>query len=350
MKVDAEELNKYVNIAVNGMGKKGLNSLNTAITLQNDNGKLSLLTTTGIATLKVSTDIPTGNFTGCSIENTIFVQLLSRLVGDIELTIEDGRSLVIRGSGEYKLAIIPDYNGEFAFIEDVQRVAEDRLVKLDIEELTRTIDICKHACPEDLNVPIHYNIYYGEEAMATNDEKLIVVPNRTGFKGLLSVHNLGIIKSVFKGNVSYMIDGKTLVIQDDTSVLVTAIGDASEFPSQVVAAITLNNKFEVEYEQIRDVIEKGKLFMTAFDRNQINIELGTDGMTFTSKSSDFNEDVPYCSPNQIKPLGELHVNLLDLSSVLESCVPGPITMSCESEEGPIVITQGEYKGLVSLYE
>lgn len=348
MRVDAEKLSSYVNIAVNGMGKKGLNPLNTAITLLNDNGKLSLLTTTGLSTLKVATDIEANEFQSCSVENTIFVQLLSKLSGDIDLNVEEGRNLVIRGKGEYKIIVVFDYNGNFALIDDIT-TNDEGFNKLDVEELNRAISICKNACPEDLNNPIHYNIYFGDNAVATNDEKLITVPNRSGYKGLLGVNNLGIVTSVFKEDTSYKIDGMTLILKDNKSTLVTSVADASEFPSQVANNITLDNKFEVEYEHIMDVIEKGKLFISSFDRNVVFLDIQQNGLVFRSKNSDFIEEVAYTSPNTVNELKDLQVNLLDLYSILTSCVNGPVTMSC-TEDGPFVVTQNEYKGMVSLYE
>ena len=348
MRVEAEKLNSYVSVAVNGIGKRGLNPLNTAITLLNDNGKLSLLTTTGLSTLKVTTDIEVGEFQSCSVENTIFVQLLSRLSGEIELTIEEGKNLVIRGKGEYKIVVVFDYNGNFALIEDIH-VNDEGFNKIDIEELSRAIGVCKNACPEDLNNPIHYNIYFGDNAVATNDEKLITIPNKSGYKGLLSVNNLGIVTSVFKENTSYKVDGMTLTIKDDKSTLVTSVGDASEFPSQVANNITLDNKFEVEYENIMDVIEKGKLFISSFDRNRINLDITKEGLVLKSKNADFTEEVAFISPNEVTELKDLEINLLDLYAILTSCVNGPVIMSC-TEEGPLVVTQNEYKGMISLYE
>lgn len=348
MKVDAEKLNSYVSKAVNGLGKKGLNALNTAITLLNDGGKLSLLTTTGLSTLKVKTDIDAGEFQSCSVENTIFVQLLSKLSGDIELSVEEGKNLVIRGKGEYKITVVFDYNGNFALIEDIH-VNDEGFTKLDTADLSRSIGVCRNACPEDLNNPILYNIYFGENVIATNDEKLIVIPNKSGYKGLLGVNNLDIITSVFKDDTSYKIDGTTLVMKDSTSILVTGVADSSDFPSQAGSNVTLDNKFEVEYENIMDVIEKGKLFISSFDRNVIDVDITSDGLVLRSKNVDFVEKVAFVSPNTVTELKDLHINLLDLHSILKSCVNGPVTMSC-TEDGPLVVSQNDYKGLVSLYE
>ena len=348
MKVEAELLNSVVSTAVAGVGKKGLNALNTAITLLDDEGKLSLLTTTGVATLKVTTDIDTTNFTSCSVDNTLFIQLLAKLSGDIELSIEEGRYLLIRGKGEYKIPLIFDYNGNLALIPNIQKVNEG-LVELDIESLNRAIGICKNACPEDLNVPILYNIYFGDNVIATNDEKLIYIPNETKFRGLLNVHNLGIVTSVFKGKTSYKIDGKGLVIQDDKSTLITVIDESQEFPSQAIDGLSFDNVFEVEYEHLMDVIEKGKLFISPFDRNIINVDIKSDGIVLRSNNNDFIEEVAYSAPNTVEELEGLKVNLLDLHSILTSCVNGPITISC-TEEGPLVVKQNDYKGLVSLYE
>lgn len=348
MKVEAEKLNELVSVAVNGMGKKGLNPLNTAITLLNDDGKLSLLTTTGLSTLKVSSDIDATNFRSCSIENTIFVQLLSKLSGMIELNVEEERYLVIRGKGEYKLSVVPDYNGNFALIEDL-KVNDEGFTKVDMEELSRAIGVCKHACPEDLNVPIHYNIYFGENAVATNDEKLITIPNKTGYKGLIGVNNLSIITSVFGDDTSYKIDGQTLTFKDNKSILVTGVADSNDFPSTAASNVTLDNKFEVEYEHIMDVIEKGKLFISSFDRNVIDVDITSEGLVLKSKNVDFVEEVAFTSPNEVQELQGLHINLLDLHDILTSCVNGPVTMSC-TEDGPLVVTQNDYRGLVSLYE
>lgn len=348
LKVDAEELNRVVSIVSNGIGKKGLNALNTAITLLNDEGKLSLLTTTGVATLKVTTDIDSSDFTSCSVENTLFLQLLAKLSGEIELSIEEGRYLFIKGKGEYKIPLIFDYNSNLALIPDIKR-AESGLTELDIDELDRAIGICKNACPEDLNVPVLYNIYFGEHVIATNDEKLIFIPNVTKFKGLLSVHYLGIITSAFKGKTSYKIDGKELVIQDETATLVTVIDESNEFPTHVVESITFDNKFEVEYEQIMDVLEKGKLFISPFDRNIINLDINKDGLVLRSNNNDFIEEVAFSSPNEVTEVEGLKVNLLDLYSILTSCTNGPVTMS-STAEGPLVVKQNDYKGLVSLYE
>lgn len=348
MKVDAELLSSYVSIAVSGIGKKGLNALNTAITLLNDEGKLSLLTTTGIATLKVTTDIDAGDFVSCSVESTIFVSLLNKLEGEIELSIAEDRYLYIKGKGEYKIIAVFDYNGNLALIPSVKRV-EEGLIDLDIEELKRAIGICKNACPEDLNVPVLYNIYFGDFVMSTNDAKMICIPNTTKFKGLLSVHNLGIITSAFKGNTKYKIDGKELIIQDEKSTLVTVIDESQEFPSHIVDALQFTNSFEVEYDQIMNVIEKGKLFISPFDRSIINLDVKSDGIVLRSNNDDFIEEVAYCSPNTVNELENLKVNLLDLQSILTSCINGPIILSC-TEEGPLVVKQNDYKGLVSLYE
>lgn len=347
MKVEAELLNEVVSKVANGIGKKGLNALNTAITLLNDDGKLSLLTTTGVATLKVTTDIDASEFTSCSVENTLFLQLLAKLSGDIELSVESTH-LYIKGKGEYKIPLIFDYNGNLALIQNIDRVDEG-LTELDIEELDRAINICKNACPQDLNVPVLYNIYFGDNVIATNDEKLIFVPNVTKFKGLLSVHNLGIVTSVFRGKTSYKIEGKTLIMQDENSTLVTVIDESQEFPAQAAQAVSFDNKFEVEYEHIMDVIEKGKLFISPFDRNIINVDINKDGIVLRSNNNDFIEEVAYCSPNEVTEIQGLKVNLLDLYSILTSCVNGPVLLSC-TEEGPLVVQQNEYKGLVSLYE
>ena len=340
MKVEAETLKSAVDIAVSGVGKRGLNALNTAITLLNDNGKLSLL--------KVTTEIDSTNFESCSVENTIFVNLLGKLTGEIELSIEEGRYLFIRGTGEYKIPLVFDYNGNPALIENINRETEG-LVSLNIEEMKRAINICKNACPEDLNVPVLYNIYFGKDVIATNDEKLIFIPNQSKFNGLLSVHNLGIVTSVFSGDTSYKKDGKTLIIQDAVSTLVTVIDESQEFPAQVVDNLAFDNAFEVEYEHIMQVIEKGKLFISPFDRNIIFIDIKADGITLRSKGNDFIEEVAYVSPNEVKEIEGLQVNLLDLYSILTSCANGPIKMSC-TEEGPLVVSQNDYKGLVSLYE
>lgn len=348
MKVEAEKLSSYVSIAVNGIGRKGTSALNTAITLLNDEGKLSLLTTTGIATLKVSTDIDAQDFTSCSLENTLFVNLLAKLSGEIEITIEEGRYLYIRGKGEYKIPLIFDYNGNLATIPEVERISEG-LIDLDIEELDRAIGICKNACPEDLNVPILYNIAFGEKVVATNDEKMISIPNVTKFKGLLSVHNLSIITSVFKGNTQYRINGKELIIQDDTSVVVTVIDNSDAFPMQVVDALQFDNSFEVEYQNMMDVLDKGKLFISPFDRNVINLDIMQNSIILRSNNNDFVEEVVYASPNTVEPIEGLKVNLLDLYSILTSCTNGPLTLSC-TEDGPLVVKQNDYEGLVSLYE
>lgn len=348
MKVDASELNKMVGIAVNGIGRKGTSALNTAITLLDDNGKLSLLTTTGVSTLKVSTDIDSSNFTSCSVENTLFVSLLAKLEGEIELSIEEGRYLYIKGKGEYKIPAIFDYNGNLALIPSIERV-EEGLQDLDIEELNRAIGICKNACPEDLNVPILYNISFGTDVIATNDEKMICVPNVTKFNGLLSVHNLPIVTSVFKGDTKYKIDGKTLIMQDNYSTLVTVTDDSQGYPTHIVQGLTYDNTFEVEYEHIMNVIEKGKLFISPFDRNQIKLDIKTDGIVLRSNNNDFIEEVAFCSPNNVEELSDLKINLLDLYSILTSCTNGPITLSC-TEDGPLVVKQNDYQGLISLYE
>ena len=200
-----------------------------------------------------------------------------------------------------------------------------------------------------MNVPVLYNIYFGDNVIATNDEKLIFIPNVTKFKGLLSVHNLGIVTSAFKGKTYYKIDGKELVIQDETATLVTVIDESQDFPSHVADSISFDNKFEVEYEQIIDVLEKGKLFISPFDRNIINVDINKDGITLRSNNSDFIEEVPFISPNQVQEVEGLKVNLLDLYSILTSCTNGPVIMS-STAEGPLVVQQNDYKGLVSLYE
>lgn len=349
LKVNAEKLSKVVSLVANGNGKKGLNVLNTAITLMNEDGKLSLLTTTGVTTLKVTTDIDADDFVSCSVENVLFQQLLGKLSGEIELSIAEERFLLIKGSGEYKIPVVFDYSSNFALIPNIDRVDESGMKELDGEELDRAINICKNACPEDLNIPVLYNIYFGENVIATNDEKLIVVPNVTKFEGLLSVHNLSIVSSVFKGKTYYKKEGSTLVFQDEYSTLVTVMDNASEYPSQAAEGIELENSFEVEYDAIMSVIEKGKLFISPFDRNRIKVDINSDGIVLRSMSNDFYEEIAYSSPNEVESLSDLTVNLLDLASILTSCTSGAIKMSC-TEDGPFVVSQNDYKGLVSLYE
>lgn len=349
MRVDVETLRIAVSKAMNCVGKKGITALTSAITLLNDNGKLSLLTSTGSATLKVTTDISVGNFESCSMESTLFVQLLSKLEGEVEITKFDDRYESIKcGGGEYKINTIHDYSGKTALIPDIQREV-DGLLDLNITEMKRAISTCRNACAEDLNEPIFYNIYFGNEVIATNDNKLIFIPNVTGFKGLINVAYLGLIPSIFSGDVKYKIDGRTLTIQDSTSTLIAGMGDMEEYPAEITKNLKFENEFEVEYEQIMSVLEKGKLFISPFDRNQINIEIGTEEITFRSNNDDFVETVSYTSPNNVVPVPDVRVNILDLYSILISCTNGPVTISC-TEEGPLVVKQNDYQGMISLYE
>ena len=351
MKVEAEKLNEYVNIVVNGVGKKGMNPLNTAITLLNDDNKLSLIAQTSVTTVKVYTDIDATGFTSCSIENTLFTQLLSKLSGEIELSLSEGKYLLIKGKGEYKIIAVFDYNGNIALIPDVKKLEVSEMKKLNFEELVRSIGVCKNACPEDLNVPVLYNIYYGTEGVvATNDSKLIRIPNKTDFLGRLSVANLSIITSALKGDVYYKIEDKRLIMQDSNNTLVVmAYDDSEDYPAKDVGTAEMVKPFELEYEQVMEVIEKGKLFISPFDRNIMLVSIGKEGITLESKDIGFIEEVKFSSPTEADELKDLQINLLDLYSILTSCVNGPIKMSC-TQDGPLYVSQGDYTGLISLYE
>lgn len=352
MRVEAESLSKYVALAMYGVGKKGLNVLNTAITLLNDDGYLSIITTTGLSRLKITTSIDCQAFTSCSVESGLFVNLINKLSGLLELNVLENRYLFIEGRGEYKIPIIFDYNGNMALIKDVERV-RNNLSEFDGEEMRRAIAILSNSCCDDFTRAILCNILFDEkEALSTDDEKLICIPNKTNFIGLINYSNLNIVSNVFKNKAFYFIDNdNNLIMQNDIAVMTSENMDINTYRDKIEIAksyLTLDNVVEVEYNDIIDVLNRAKLFVSQFDRNVINLSIKRRGLTIFSNTVDFVEEIEYISPNQVEEIELLKINILDLYSILKSCSNGALTIS-EINENPLVIRQADYIALMSTY-
>ena len=317
--VNTQLLKSMVNKVIKGAGMNRSLPITNMMLIDAQDGTLNLLTTDGAITFVVRS-------TKCEINEPFYVvvpiDIFSKLVSKttcevISLTLEDS-NLMIKGNGNYKIALPMDEEGlvRFPKPEIIGTEAENRVVKNSF--IKSVVNTNKASTAKTLDVPCLTGYYINREFVVSSDEnnacynKINLLNDET----LLAAKVLDLVSLSDCEDINYTrVENKIMFFADDFSLFTQELEGKDIFPVAPLLELYYTAQFKsscrVPKILLQSVIDRLMLFIEPYDKNAATFTFTQNGLQISSRKMSSIEIVNYTASEGFEPF----IANIDISSL-----------------------------------
>lgn len=299
MNIKTNELQKVVNLAINGCGQNSqipiteLFGIRT-LKIEEDNF-LVVGSTDTINYLYAKTKIESDEAIDICINASIFTQLVNKFTTDtISLTLNE-KYLLVEADGEYKLEIALLENGELLKFPknanlEISAYPEPKVIKT--EKFRKLVSYGKDALATMEN-EVDLNGYFVNDDMliATNRKIMVTLKDTLGLNVVLRRKFVDLIcESKDEEVYLYELDDRNLLVIDTTMNIYSTINSPVEnYPSKQISNVINNSEFElhckVNAKKLMNILDRVSLVVTKYEANIIELTINGSDLFISSMKS-----------------------------------------------------------------
>lgn len=332
--VKADVLKDMVARAIKGASCNKLIPLTNMISVELNNGELTLHTTDMTNHLYIRKKQTADNFSGDEGAVTVGVETFSKLVGRMTCEIIKfelkGNSLEVKGNGTYNIELPLDENGNpIAFPNPIldELPEKDTIALQDIKIMVNT---AKSSLATTMEVPCYTGYYIGDKVITTDTYKICCID-----KCLLEEE---VLISPEMMNLLDLMEADTIKVYANDSVILFSTPECDVYGYKMdgiedyqVDAISqlLATPFyqicKVSKDSLLATLDRIALFVGTYDNKAIRLTFTPEGINVSSKKTDGVELVSYTESENFKPFTCL-IDIDTLISQVKANIPDTVEL------------------------
>ena len=327
--------------AFKGSGRSPLLAVTMFMSIEANNGNLTLTTTDRINTLAVvGKDVvkEKEDFYTC-VDSDLFNKLVSKTTSkEIVLEITDN-CLMFKGNGVYSLPIAVDERNIVVRIPNFPvELKESKEEEIDTVKLKDILTYNKPSIAKTMEKP-EYTGYYidGEGVITYNEITACVNSCKMPLVKALIPYNLAELFSIItveKARIK-MNDKRILIEAGDVIINGALMEQVDIFPAEPLRGLisdTFESECEVNKNELVNALDRLGLFIGEGEKNAIRLAFGDNNLTISSKKSNGNELLNYVKSKNVQPFTEL-IDITDLKNQLQTQTGETVTLCFGNEKG-----------------
>ena len=307
LKVKTKVLQEMTQRAMKGASNNKILPLTSMLAIELSNNVLTLTTTDFSNYLEIKQDKVEGQDFYVVVQADIFSKLVGKLTTeDVTLTVSNN-VLTVKANGQYKLELPVDENGSLVRFPDYKTCVTSPCYKLKLATLKSILTTNKASVAQDLTVPALTGYYVDAHGVLTSDSFVACHNKVTGLNEsfMLPYQVVELFNVLNAEDVSITVgDTDVLISTPDATIFGKLLLEKDNFPVDAINSY-LETPFasscKLPKDALLSVLERLSLFVGTFDKNEVYLTFGLDGITIESKQGTGNELIKYAESKDFAP-------------------------------------------------
>lgn len=306
MKIGTAKLQEMVSRSIKGAGNNRLIPLTSLVGIMLDGGKLTLTTTDGTNYLYVSENGVEGDDFNIAVPVDTFSKLVARMTCEtITLELKEN-SLLVRGNGKYSIELPMDESGELVEYPDpVAEMQLEKTAEIGYSTVTAILNSVKPSLAVTLEEPCYTGYYVGKSVVATDawtvawmdtavlDDAKLISPEMMNLLAVMTAEKINICIQ----------DNIVVFYTDNCTVYGVAMDELEDFSIEKISELVkvkFKSVCKLARNAVLQLLDRLSLFVSAYDKNAVDLVFTKEGLQVSSKASDGIEVVPYLESKSFK--------------------------------------------------
>lgn len=350
MQIATELFKSLVEKSIKGSGRLPQLTITSVVTLEVQDGHITLTTTDGATNLVVSDNINTDETFVAATDSDLLYKLVSKTTTNkITLSITD-KELSFVGNGAYSLPLILDEEGNMAKIPQILVQGEEYKCKM--SELRKLTLYNKNSVLKDMTVPIYTGYClkggYGYTFCISGGcvTKLDIDENVTALMrpqmvDLLDVFNTDEELTVCTTDKSMKIQGKVCTIYS------TLLDGINEYATQKLKSLITDkeqfkNKLAVNKVTVSNALDRLSLFILPEEANAVmfNVSVTNKTLSLMTKNSAGAEVINIEDTSELAEDVSRYIDYKDLKTLVDSVKTDNVIIRYNTDESLCIQSDG----------
>lgn len=349
-------LQNLVAKAVKGASNNKMIPLTSLMCIELTNGDLVLTTTDASNTLQVKESKISGDEFYVVVEVETFAKLVAKTTKEnitLELDNADNK-LIFTGNGKYELELPIDEEGRLVkYPTLVQFIEEEYTDTVKLSTIKTILSTAKSALSTSLDNPCYTGYYIGENLIATDTFKICGMGIRVlKSDALISAEMMDLLDVMDEEDIRVYREGNRIAFETSnckvTGYMLEGIDEYAVEPITGLLSTEFDSRCSVSKDELLQTLDRMSLFVSPYDKNEINMTFTNKGIVISNKKSNSSELVEYRTSENFKDF-TCQIKIEMLASQVKAHTTDSVDISY-GLDNCIKITEGNVIQVIALVE
>ena len=306
LKLKTKTLQEMTQKAMKGASNNKILPLTGMLAIELKDNVLTLTTTDFSNYLEIKQDKVEGEDFYVVVQADIFSKLIGKLsTEDVTLSL-DKNVMTVKSNGQYKLELPVDEEGELVKFPKYRKTIDNSSYSIKLATLKSILTTNKASIAQDLTTPALTGYYIDSNGVLTSDSYVACYNKITTLKEpfMLSAQVVELFNVLTDEDVEILVGETDVIISTYSAVIYgKLLLEKDNFPVTEISEYlqtTFSSSCKLPKDALLSVLERLCLFVGTYDKNEVYLTFGTDGITIESKQGTGKELIKYAESENFK--------------------------------------------------